>query len=84
MDPMYLPEVEAFVPKDPEMARAMAAMRAEGRTVPQIWHLIAWKPEATDLLARFSHIVMRGESVLSAGQRELMAAFVSRRNDCLF
>jgi len=84
MNPMHLPEVEAKIPDDPRMRDAMAAMRAEGRVVPQIFHLFAWKPELSEHLSRVSQCIMRGPSALSAGQRELIAAFVSRRNDCLF
>ena len=47
-------------------------------------HLFAFKPERTSHLAQFTQGVMRGPSPLSPGQRELIAAFVSRRNDCPF
>jgi alkylhydroperoxidase family enzyme len=47
-------------------------------------HLFAYKPDRTDFLSRFTQSVMRGPSPLPAGFRELIAAFTSRRNDCLF
>jgi hypothetical protein len=47
-------------------------------------HLFAYKPDRTDFLSRFTQGVMRGPSPLPAGFRELIAAFTSRRNDCLF
>jgi hypothetical protein len=47
-------------------------------------HLFAYKPEQTDFLSRYTQSVMRGPSPLPAGFRELIAAFTSRRNDCLF
>jgi alkylhydroperoxidase family enzyme len=59
-------------------------MKALGFPVPQIWHLFAFKPKMTEHLARLTQEVMRGESPLSAGMRELIAAFTSRRNDCPF
>ena len=59
-------------------------LRAEGAAVPGILHLFARKPGWTDLLARFTQEVMRGTSELSPGERELIAAFTSRRNACLF
>jgi alkylhydroperoxidase family enzyme len=59
-------------------------MREAGMPVPQIMHLFAFKPERTSHLAQFTQGVMRGPSPLSPGQRELIAAFVSRRNDCPF
>ena len=51
---------------------------------PQIFHLFAYKPEVTIHLERFSQGVMRGPSPLSAGIRELIAAFTSRKNHCPF
>jgi hypothetical protein len=47
-------------------------------------HLFAFKPDRTEPLAEFTHGVMRGPSPLSPGQRELIAAFTSRRNACPF
>jgi alkylhydroperoxidase family enzyme len=59
-------------------------MRGAGFPVPQIMHLFAFKPDRTQHLAQFTQGVMRGPSPLSAGQRELIAAWTSRRNACLF
>ena len=83
MEPMFLPDVENH---DGPGTRAelIRRMKAMGAPVPQILHLFAFKPERTDHLSAFTHGVMRGSSPLSAGQRELIAAFVSRRNDCPF
>jgi hypothetical protein len=83
MRPMFLPEVER---NDAFGAHAalIGELRAAGRPVPQIMHLFAYKPDRTDFLSRFTQGVMRGPSPLSAGFRELIAAFTSRRNDCLF
>ena len=83
MKPMYLPEVEAF---DSPSARgdAIRAMRAGGVPVPQIFHLFAYKTDRTDALAEFTQGVMRGPSPLSPGERELIAAFTSKLNQCLF
>jgi alkylhydroperoxidase family enzyme len=47
-------------------------------------HLFAFKPQATEHLERFSEAVMRGPSPLSAGFRELIAAFTSKLNHCPF
>jgi alkylhydroperoxidase family enzyme len=47
-------------------------------------HLFAWKPEATRHLQHFTQAVMRGASELPPGKRELIAAFVSGKNQCLF
>jgi alkylhydroperoxidase family enzyme len=83
MDPMYLPEVEQHEGSGP-WVQAIERMRAAGLDVPQIMHLFAFKPDRTEHLARFTQGVMRGSSPLSAGKRELIAAFTSRRNDCPF
>ena len=68
MKPMYLRDIE----KNPDPA------------VPQIMHLLAFKPETTNHLSAFTHEVMRGPSPLSAGFRELIAAFTSKLNHCVF
>ncbi len=83
MHPMFLAEVERKEPGG-RFARPIEELRAAGRPVPQILHLFAYKPDRTDFLARFTQEVMRGPSPLSPGLRELIAAFTSRRNGCLF
>jgi hypothetical protein len=83
MDPMFLPQVEQYLAPGArgEMIRGM---RAAGISVPQIFHLFAFKPDRTDPLAEFTQGVMRGPSPLAPGLRELIAAFTSRRNECPF
>jgi len=83
MRPMFLSEVEQGNPAG-AYARLINELREAGHPVPQIMHLFAYKPEQTDFLSRFTQGVMRGPSPLPAGFRELIAAFTSRRNDCLF
>jgi hypothetical protein len=83
MDPMYLKEVESFDAAGPR-GDAIRAMRAAGVPVPQIFHLFAYKRGTTDFLAEFTQRVMRGPSPLAPGERELIAAFTSQRNQCLF
>jgi len=83
MRPMFLPEVEAAEPAGPA-ARSIHDLRSAGLPVPQIMHLFAFKPDRTVFLSQFTQGVMRGPSPLSPGLRELIAAFTSRRNDCLF
>lgn len=83
MRPMFLREVEEANPQGAYSA-PIAGMRAAGVPVPQIMHLFAYKPDRTDHLSAFTQGVMRGPSPLSPGIRELIAAFTSRRNDCLF
>ncbi len=83
MRPMYLPEVENAPPRG-DYAPVIEGLRAAGRPVPQIMHLFAYKPERTAFLSLFTQEVMRGPSPLPPGIRELIAAFTSRRNGCLF
>ncbi len=83
MEPMYLPEVERALPPGPA-GDGLRAMRAAGMPVPQIQHLFAFKPEWTQHLNSFTQAVMRGDSPLAPGIRELIAAFTARRSECLF
>lgn len=83
MDSMHLPEVEATEPAGLR-ADTERQMRTAGIPVPQILHLFAYKSDRTDHLLRFTQGVMRGPSPLAPGMRELIAAFTSRRNACLF
>lgn len=78
MKPMYLHDVERHADA------AIEAMHNAGAAVPQIMHLFAYKPELTAHLSAFSQSVMRGPSPLSAGFRELIAAFTSKLNQCPF
>ena len=80
---MYLNEVEHHHSQSPWGAAA-EGLKTAGMAVPQIMHLFNYKPERTRFLAMFTQEVMRGPSPLSAGQRELIAAFTSRQRNCLF
>ena len=80
---MFLPEVEEN-PQPGPYRDLIQAMRQQGSDYPQIWHLFAYLPKATEHLARFTQEVLRGPSPLSPGMRELIAAFTSYRNDCPF
>ena len=83
MKPTFLPDVEAN-PQPSPWAAAIEAMKRSGAEYPQIWHLFAFKPGATDHLARFTQEIMREEAPLSPGLRELIAAYTSKRNQCPF
>jgi hypothetical protein len=83
MEPMFLRDVEQHTGEG-RYAAMIKHLRSTGMPVPQIMHLFAFKPDRTEHLAEFTHGVMRGPSPLSPGQRELIAAFTSRRNDCPF
>jgi alkylhydroperoxidase family enzyme len=83
MDPIFLEDVEAAAKAGPAGGQ-FAAMEQGGIPVPQILYLFAFKPRMTDHLSRFTQELMRGPSPLSSGQRELIAAFTSSRNQCPF
>jgi len=83
MEPTFLPDVERN-PQPSPYASAIAGPQALGREYPQIWHLFAFRPSATDHLARFTQEIMREEAPLSPGLRELIAAYTSQRNHCPF
>ena len=83
MKPMFLPGVENNSQPGP-YADAIAALKNSGSEYPQIWHMFAFKPRATTHLARFTQEIMREPAPLSPGLRELIAAYVSARNQCPF
>jgi alkylhydroperoxidase family enzyme len=80
---MFLPGVEHSAAAGPykQLIEQMQQSRSE---YPQIWHLFAYLPEATEHLARFTQAILRGPAPLSPGLRELIAAYTSKRNDCAF
>ena len=80
---MFLKDVEN-APGGGSSAQAIQHRRAAGLPVAQILHLLAFKPDRTEPLMQFAQAVMRGASPLSTGERELIAAFTSRCNNCLF
>ena len=83
MKPMFLPGVESN-PQPSPYQDSIRMMQEAGKEYPQIWHLFAYLPRATDHLARFTQEIMRGEAPISPGLRELIAAYTSYRNDCPF
>ena len=83
MEPMFLPGVEQN-PQPGAWRDAIEMKRRAGEEYSQIWHLFAFKPEATVHLARFTQAMLREPAPMSPGMRELIAAFTSRRNDCPF
>ena len=84
MEPMFLPGVEKNPHPGPfaDMIRTMQA--AGAGEYSQIWHMFAFKQEATSHLAQFTQAILRGPAPLTPGIRELIAAFTSARNHCPF
>ncbi len=52
--------------------------------VPGIRSLVMFRPESGEHLYALAQVLLRGESPLSEGERELIAAYVSSRNECTF
>jgi uncharacterized peroxidase-related enzyme len=52
--------------------------------LPGILGLLAFKPETAATVSAFSQQLLRGPSSLTPGEREMIAAVVSRRNECQF
>ena len=83
MKPMFLPEVEKS-PQPSFQADTIKMLQAKGEEYPLILHLFAYRPAATAHLTRFTWEIMRGDSPLTPGFRELIAAHTSAGNHCLF
>lgn len=83
MKPMFLPGVEENPAPGPFRSLIEGAQK-RGAEYPQIWHMFAFKQQATNHLADFTQHMMRGESPLSSGIRELIAAYTSYENHCPF
>ena len=58
---MFLPDVENHDESSPYMSM-IRTMRESGKEYPQIWHMFAFLPEATEHLARFTQEILHGPS----------------------
>ena len=83
MEPIFLPGVEGN-PQPGPYCEFVRRMQQAGHEYPQIWHLFAFLPSATDHLARFTQEIMRGPAPISPGLRELISAYTSHGNGCPF
>lgn len=61
----------------------MAHIKVE-EGIPGIRSLVLFRPETGKPLYDLAQVLLRGPSTLSEAERELIAAYVSYRNDCLF
>ena len=52
--------------------------------LPGIISAFAYRPETAKPLRALAEVLLRGPSTLTSGEREIIAAFVSSRNDCEF
>jgi uncharacterized peroxidase-related enzyme len=58
--------------------------RELGQEFPGIVGLMTFRPETAAPINELVNILLRGESTLTPGERELIATHVSWRNDCFF
>lgn len=52
--------------------------------LPGILGPMAFRPETAKPLNELAEVLLHGPNTLSRGERELIAAYVSSRNDCFF
>jgi uncharacterized peroxidase-related enzyme len=52
--------------------------------LPGIASAFAFRPETAKPMRALAEVLLRGPSSLSSGEREMIATFVSTRNDCYF
>jgi len=52
--------------------------------VPGIRSLVLFRPETGKPLYELAQVLLRGPSTLTGAERELIAAYVSQRNNCIF
>jgi uncharacterized peroxidase-related enzyme len=55
-----------------------------GNDLPGISGLLSYRPETGRPLSGLAEVLLRGPSTLGRGERELIAAYVSRLNECEF
>jgi len=61
----------------------MAHIRVE-EGIPGIRSLVLFRPETGKPLYELAQVLLRGPSPLTEAERELIAAYVSYRNECMF
>ena len=86
MEPIYLPGVENNPQPSPylDLINAAKANSEAGSEYWQIWHLLAFRPEMTIHLGRFTHAVMYEPGPIPPALRELIATYTSSLNECQF
>jgi uncharacterized peroxidase-related enzyme len=52
--------------------------------LPGITSAFAYRPETAKPMRELAETLLRGPSTLTSGEREMIAAFVSSRNECVF
>ena len=62
----------------------MAHIKLTNEQLPGIVGLLSFRPETAKPLLELAEILLRGPSSLSSGEREMIASYVSWKNDCHF
>lgn len=62
----------------------MAYIKLTNENLPGIVGLMNFRPETAKPLSQLAEVLLRGNSTLSSGERELIASSVSYKNDCHF
>lgn len=62
----------------------MAHIKLLNEDLPGISGLLAHNPRTAAPLLNLAEVLLRGESTLTSGERELIASYVSHLNDCHF
>ena len=81
---MFLKGVRGKRLRDSQFGNTIRFLRTKGLPVPEILYLFEYNPSLTAPWQEYSQEVMRGESGLTATQRELIATVVSQGNECGF
>src|SRR5260370_817028 len=55
-----------------------------GNEIPGIRGLFGYRPETAGSMSDLAEVLLRGDSTLSRGERELIAAYVSHGNGCRY
>ena len=62
----------------------MAHIKLLNEELPGIIGLMNYRPETAKPLNELAEILLRGDSTLSSGEREMIASYVSHKNECHF
>src|SRR5262245_17973303 len=65
------------------MSRKMAHI-AVPEGLPGITSVFAFRPETAKPMRELAEVLLRGPNTLTSAEREMIAAYVSSRNDCHF
>lgn len=62
----------------------MAHIKLLNDQLPGIIGLLDYRKETGEPLSELAEVLLRGDSTLTSGEREIIASYVSHRNDCHF